>query len=146
MGSSQSTVKKIATTCKYNKTKFNELLELIRDAHEVTQFWGKLVLIDAKKLPIKLDEYKNYTTATRDYLNNTKDDPKEDILDLDKKGGETTSMYYFYEFLRTFSSVYESTSTEVDDRKAYIDKIFANCYNVQKILIEDIWATCDSQQ
>jgi hypothetical protein len=147
MGSSQSVaVKKIATTCKYNKTKFNELLELIRDAHEVTQFWGKLVLIDAKKLPIKLDEYKNYTIATRDYLNNTKDELKEDILDLDKKGGETTSMYYFYEFLRTFSSVYESTSVEVDDRKDYINKIFANCYNIQKILIEDIWATCDSQQ
>lgn len=146
MGSSQSTVKKIATTCKYNKTKFNELLELIRDAHEVTQFWGKLVLIDAKKLPIKLDEYKNYTIATRDYLNNTKDEPKDDIFDLDKSNNETTSMYYFYEFLRSFPSIYESTSTDIESRKVYIDKIFANCYNVQKILIEDIWATCDNQQ
>ena len=147
MGSSQSTtVKKIATTCKYNKTKFNELLDLIRDAHEVTQFWGKLVLIDAKKLPIKLDEYKTYSIATRDYLNATKDEPKEDILDLDKLNGETTSIYYFYEFLRTFPSVYESSSTDIESRKSYIDKIFANCYNVQKILIEDIWATCDNQK
>ena len=146
MGSSQSKVKTIATSCKYNKTKFNELLELIRDAHEVTQFWGKLVLIDSKKLPIKLDEYKNYTIATRDYFNNTKDDLKDDILDLSKSESESTSMYYFYDFLRTFSSVYESTSTDVDDRKEFINKIFANCYNIQKILIEDIWDTCDNQQ
>lgn len=146
MGASQSkAVKQIATTCKYNKVKFNELLDLIRDAHELTQFWGKLVLIDAKKLPLKLDEYKNYSIATRDYLNNTKDEAKEDILDL-SKAGETTSMYYFYEFLRTFSSVYESTSIETEDRKALIEKIFSNCYNVQKLLIEDIWNTCDSQQ
>lgn len=146
MGSSQSTVKTIATTCKYNKTKFNELLELIRDAHEVTQFWGKLVLIDSKKLPIKLDEYKNYTIATRDYFNNTKDEPKDDILDLSKSESESTSMYYFYDFLRTFSSLYESTSVDVDDRKVFINKIFANCYNIQKLLIEDIWATCDNQR
>ena len=39
-----------------------------------------------------------------------------------------------------------NTPIEVEDRKTYIDKIFANCYIVQKILIEDIWATCDSQQ
>lgn len=146
MGSSQSTVKTIATTCKYNKKKFNELLELIRDAHEVTQFWGKLVLIDSKKLPIKLEEYKNYTIATRDYFNNTKDELKDDILDLSKSESESTSMYYFYDFLRTFSSLYESTSVDVDDRKVFIKKIFANCYNIQKLLIEDIWATCDNQQ
>ena len=145
MGSSHSTVvKKIANTCKYNKTKFNDLLDLIRDAHEVTQFWGKLVLIESNKLPIKLDEYKTYTITTRDYFNTTKDEPKEDILDLDKSQGETTSMYYFYEFLRTFSNVYESSS--VESRKVYIDKIFSNCYNLQKILIEDIWATCDNQK
>jgi hypothetical protein len=146
MGSSQSTIKKVATTCKYNKIKFNELLDLIRDAHTVTQFWGKLVLIDSKRLPSKLEEYKNYSIPTRDYLNMTKDDIKEDILDLIKTTGETTSLYYFFEYLRTFSSVYEQTSMNPEDRKSLIEKVFNNCYSVQKILIEEIWDTCNVQE
>ena len=145
MGSSQST-NQIAITCKYKKAEFNKLLDLIRDAHDVTQFYSKFVLMDAKDLPEKLDEYKNYNEASEEYFNKTRKDTKDGLVNLTTKV-EYFSYFQFYKYLEIFGSknIYENNSNTPSDRKKLIEDVFNNCYIVQKLLIEDIWSSCDHQ-
>lgn len=146
MGNSQSNVKHIAITCKYKKTEFNQLLDLIRDAHDVTQFYSKYVLMESKDLPEKLEEYKNYNDTSEEYFNKTRKEPKDGLINLTTKV-ENFSYFQFYKYLEVFGSksIYENNSNTPNNRKKLLEDVFNNCYMVQKLLIEDIWSSCDSQ-
>jgi hypothetical protein len=133
MGGSKS-VPQSATICKYNKVEFNTLLDVLRDAHEISQYYASIVL--QEKMQPKLEEYPTYSDATEDYFNRTRKDAKPDL---------NMSYYQFFNFLNTLQSRYENPDTTENDRREMINDIFNKSYLIQKLLIEDLWETCDSQ-
>lgn len=134
MGSSSS-VPANAYICKYNKTSFNNKLDIIRDAHEVSQYYATLMLV--QKLPVKLDLYKNYSEMTEEYFNPNR---KVVLPDLEM------SYHQYYQYLQTLSEYYEQSNNTENDRREILTKIFNKCYTVQKYLIEDLWEDCNGQQ
>jgi len=133
-GSSSTVIPKDAYICKYNKQSFNEKLDIIRDAHEVSQYYASLLLIE--KLPIKLDYYKNYSQATEKYFNPTR---KNTLADLGM------SYFQFYHYLESLQKLYESTDNSENNRRELITSVFNKCYSVQKYIIEDLWEDCNGQ-
>jgi hypothetical protein len=131
MGQSSSSE---ALICSYNKTSFNEKLDLIRDAHDVSQFYAKLIL--QNRVPEKINEFKNYSDKTQDYFNITR---KEILPDLDM------SYYKFYEYLVTIPILYDKYGVTDNDRHKLLTDVFNKCYIVQKYLIEDLWDDCNGQ-
>lgn len=123
-----------AYICKYNKESFNQKLDIIRDAHEVSQYYSSLLLI--QKLPIKLDYYKNYSEETELYFNNTR---KNILPDLN------SSYYKFYQYLDSLGEFYENSNNTETDRLKIVTDVFNKCYIVQKYLIEDLWEDCNGQ-
>ena len=137
MGGTTSTEKKIPPEvyiCKYNKASFDKKLDVIRDAHEVSQYYAELLL--EEHLPIKLDLYKNYSDDTEEYFNPTR---KSVLSDLGM------SYYQFYQYLQSFPTLYERTDMNDLDRRQLIREIFNKCYIVQQYIIEDLWDDCNSQ-
>jgi len=120
--------------CSYNKYSFDEKLDVIRDAHEVTQFYAELLL--QERLPLKLDQYKNYSDHTEDYFNPTR---KTILPDLGM------SYYKFYQYINSIPSLYEKTDMTEKDRRMMLSDIFKKCYIVQKYIIEDLWDDCNGQ-
>jgi hypothetical protein len=108
-----------AYICKYSKDEFNQLLNIIRDCHNVSQYYSTYLLME--KVPVQLPEYKNYSDESENYFNKTR---KELIPDLGM------SYYAFYNYITALPRIYESTES------AYI---------VQKTFIEDLWKTCNIQ-
>lgn len=133
MGNTSSTPK-VALVCKYNKKTFNELLEVIRDAHNVTELYANYVL--EEKLPIQLEEYRNYSESTEEYFNKTRKEIKDEL---------GMSMYQFYNYLSTLNTVYETPDITEKERRKLVTDVFHKCYSIQRYLIEDIWYSCDSQ-
>jgi hypothetical protein len=136
MGSSSSTpaIPADAYICKYNKASFNEKLNIIRDAHDVSQYYAALLLVE--KLPIKLDYYKNYSEQTEEYFNPTR---KNILTDLEM------SYYQYYQYLQTLQTMYESSNNTENDRRRILTEVFNKCYIVQKYIIEDLWEDCNGQ-
>jgi hypothetical protein len=137
MGATTSTSAPIpldAYICKYNKESFNQKLDIIRDAHEVSQYYASLILMD--KLPITLDYYKNYSQTTENYFNPVR---KVILADLD------SSYYQFYQSLESLREYYEQTDNTENDRRKIISDIFNKSYIVQKYIIEDLWEDCNNQ-
>lgn len=135
MGSSSSSVPQAALTCAYNKNNFNKLLDITRDAHNVTQFYANILIQET--LPLKLDEYKNYTDESEEYFNPTR---KTNLPDLE------SSYYAFFQFLnRTLQEEYEASNNNDQKRRDIITKVFNKAFIVQKYLIEDIWESCNDQ-
>ena len=124
----------VATSCMYEKEAFNHQLDYIRDANKVCQFYAKLLMVEGD-LPVKLDQYENYSSATEDHFNSLRKDVKEDL---------GMSYYQFYQFLDKLKNEYESTNmTQIRRRQLLVD-VFNKCYAVQQNLIEDLWKSCDS--
>lgn len=121
-----------AYICKYNKSSFNEKLNIIRDAHDVSQYYASLLLVE--KLPIKLLNYKNYSDATEEYFNPTR---KISLNDLG------SSYYQFYQYLNNIQELYEQPDNSETDRRRMLTDIFNKCYIVQKYIIEDLWNDCN---
>lgn len=142
MGNSSSHVEHKSTAsipadayiCKYNKSSFNEKLNIIRDAHDVSQYYASLLLLE--KLPIKLAIYKNYSDATEEYFNPTR---KVYLNDLD------SSYYQFYQYLNTLRDIYEQSDVSDVIRKKLLTNVFNKCYTVQKYIIEDLWNDCNEE-
>jgi hypothetical protein len=120
--------------CSYNKYSFDDKLDVIRDAHEVSQYYANLLLLDA--LPIKLDLYKNYSDHTEEYFNPTR---KNVLTDLGM------SYYKFYQYINSISELYEKTDMTEASRRKLLTDIFKKCYIVQKYIIEDLWDDCNGQ-
>lgn len=121
-----------AYICKYNKSSFNEKLNIIRDAHDVSQYYASLLLVE--KLPLKLSNYKNYNDATEEYFNPTR---KNILNDLG------SSYYQFYQYLNNIQELYEQPDNSETDRRRMLTDIFNRCYIVQKYIIEDLWNDCN---
>lgn len=134
MGSSQS-VPQAVLICQYNKGRFNKQLDIIRDAHNVTQFYANL--LSEETLPIKLSEYKNYTEETEEYFNPTR---KITLPDLE------SSYYIFYQYLtKTLQNIYEASNNNDQKRREIITNVFNKTFIVQKYIIEDLWEGCNDQ-
>jgi len=134
MGSSQS-APEAAQICQYNKYRFNKQLDIIRDAHNVTQFYANVLVQET--LPLKLDEYRNYTDETEEYFNPTR---KTVLPDLG------TSYYSFFQYIeKTLKDEYEDSNNKENQRRDVITNVFNKAYIVQKYLIEDIWESCNDQ-
>jgi hypothetical protein len=123
-----------AYICKYSKDEFNQLLNIIRDCHNVSQYYSTYLLME--KVPVQLPEYKNYSDESENYFNKTR---KELIPDLGM------SYYAFYNYITALPRIYESTESSENDRKKLLSDIFNNAYIVQKTFIEDLWKTCNIQ-
>lgn len=123
-----------AYICSYNKYSFDEKLDVIRDAHEVSQFYAELLL--QERLPVKLDLYKNYSDHTEEYFNPTRRNVLSDL---------GMSYNQFYQYLNSFSSLYEKTDMTENDRRQMLTDVFKKCYIVQKYIIEDLWDDCNGQ-
>lgn len=135
MGGTMSTIiSKDAYICRYNKESFNKKLDIIRDAHEVSQYYASILLI--YKLPIKLEHYKNYSEATKKYFNSVRKHKLDDLY---------TSYYEFYIFLQSLQELYENTYNNENDRLEIITDVFNRCYTVQKYIIKDLWEDCNRQ-
>lgn len=134
MGQSAPEIPQEAYICSYNKYSFDEKLDVIRNAHEVSQFYANLLL--QSTLPIKLDEYKNYSDHTEEYFNPTR---KQILPDLGM------SYYKFYQYLNSIKSQYEKTDMTESSRRDMLIDIFNKCYIVQKYIIEDLWDDCNGQ-
>lgn len=134
MGSSQSTPQ-AAQICQYNKYRFNKQLDIIRDAHNVTQFYASL--LTQETLPLKLDEYKNYTDETEEYFNPTR---KIVLPDLG------TSYYALFQYIeKTLKDEYEDSNNKESKRRDVLTNVFNKCFIVQKYIIEDLWESCNDQ-
>jgi|688.fasta_scaffold198975_2 hypothetical protein len=120
--------------CSYNKYSFKDKLDVIRDAHEVSQYYASLLLLE--RLPIKLDIYKNYSDHTEEYFNPTR---KNVLTDLNM------SYYKFYQYINSIPELYEKTDMTESDRRKLLTDIFNKCYIVQKYIIEDLWDDCNGQ-
>lgn len=123
-----------AYICSYNKYSFDEKLDVIRDAHEVSQYYAELLL--QERLPIKLDLYKNYSDHTEEYFNPTR---KNVLSDLGM------SYNQFYQYLNSLPTLYEKTDVSENDRRQMLTDVFKKCYIVQKYIIEDLWDDCNGQ-
>jgi hypothetical protein len=137
MGSSHSTPQSVqsAQICQYNKYKFNKQLDIIRDAHNVTQFYANI--LTQETLPLKLDEYRNYTDETEEYFNPTR---KVILPDLG------TSYYALFQYIeKTLKDEFESSNNKENQRRDVITNVFNKAFIVQKYIIEDLWESCNDQ-
>lgn len=121
-----------AYICKYNKESFNSKLNIIRDAHNVSQYYASILL--SEKLPLKLSMYLNYNDLSEEYFNPTR---KIILTDLD------SSYYQYYQYLNTLKELYEQPDNSENDRRKILTDIFNKCYIVQKYIIEDLWDDCN---
>lgn len=126
-----------ARTCAFNKEVFNKILNHIRDAHEVTQYYANILLKDT--LPISSsglpDGFKNYTPENEKYFNTKRDQVLPDL---------GTSYYDFYTRIKQNLVIeYDRANQNDVDRRRIIVDVFDKCYIVQKYLIEDLWETCN---
>jgi hypothetical protein len=142
MGSSSS-VPESAKTCQYNKNQFNTLLEVIRDAHNVTQYYASVVL--KEKMPPKLNEYRTYTDLSEEYfLRGFPENSNRDFRKI-KKAELNMSYYQYYFYLSAIKSKYEAADTTENNRRTLMNDAFQKCQIVHKLLIEELYETCDSQ-
>lgn len=142
MGSSAS-VPESAKTCQYNKNDFNTLLDVIRDAHSVTQFYASVVL--KEKMPPALKEYRTYSDASEEYFLRGFPENSNSNFRKIKKAELNMSYYQYFFYLSTIKSKYEAADMTENNRRTVMEDIFQKCQIVHKLLVEELWETCDVQ-
>ena len=140
MGGSTSTLAS-AESCVMNKKTFNEKIDIIRDAHSLMQYYGSLLL--AVRMPIKLDEYRQYSRVSEDYFNTRR---KDTISDLQAINPAFNNYYDFYKALGVLQIEYERNDITEADRKKKLESVFNASYVVLKLLIEELWESCDGKK
>lgn len=130
MGNSSS----VPETCVYNKIQFNQLLDIIRDANNVSQYYANILLNPEKFDNATLNQYLSYTENTQDFFNPLR---KNIVPEL------TSSYQSFADYLNNFQSIYEKA--EKAGRQPLIQNIFDKCTIVQQTLIDDLYNTCYNQ-
>jgi hypothetical protein len=143
MGGSTSTVEKtvdLAQTCVYNKIDFQTRVDIIRDAHTMVQYYANLLL--SEKMPMQLPEYKNYIDASETYFNTRR---KDTIPDLNAVNSKIRNYYDFYNALSNLQQEYEKNEITENERRRKVKDIFEISYVVLRLLIEELWESCDVQ-
>lgn len=145
MGGSQSvpipiTPQVLENVCKYQKEDFNAKIDVLRDAHALMQFYASLLL--SEKMPINLPEYRNYNSTSEEHFNKKRKEEMQDLMGLNPK---IRNYYDFYNGLNNLQGEYERNDITENERRNKIKDIFNISYAVLRLLVEELWESCDVQ-
>lgn len=130
----------LENVCKYKKDEFNNKIEILKDAHGLIQYYASLLL--SEKMPINLPEYKNYSSVSEDHFNTKR---KNEMADLQAANPKIRNYYDFYNGLNNLQVEYERNDITENERRNKIKDVFNISYIVLKLLVEDLWESCDLQ-
>ena len=140
MGQTQSApIVKIAKTCKYNKKDFNELIEVIKDAHRVVQYYATVLL--KEKMPIQVDVV-NFGESAEDHFNSRR---KEEIPEFMEINDKIKNYYDFYKALDNLPVEYSRNDITENERRNKITQVFNLCHVTLSLLIQELGVSCESQ-
>jgi hypothetical protein len=142
MGQSTSKpTKKIAIDCKYNKTDFMLKLAILKDAYELSNYYGN-EFISKTQLPNKLLKYINYNETTEQYFNTKRKDSFDELTDINPK---IRNYYDFYMALNTFNVEYERPDMTEFERRNKLKNVFDISYKIVQLLVEELGMSCSTQ-
>lgn len=130
----------IENVCKYQKDDFNNKIEVLRDAHALMQYYANLLLTE--KMPMNLPEYKNYNPTSEDHFNKNRKEEMSDLMSINPK---IRNYYDFYNGLNNLQGEYERNDITENERRNKIKDVFSVSYAVLRLLIEELWQSCDVQ-
>jgi len=130
----------IEQVCKYQKDDFNNKIDVLRDAHELMQYYANLLLTE--KMPMNLPEYKNYNATSEEHFNKKRKEEMPDLLAVNQK---IRNYYDFYNGLNNLKAEYERNDITENERRNKIKDVFSISYAVLRLLIEELWQSCDVQ-
>lgn len=125
--------------CSFNKKDFNQKLDIIKDVHNVLQFYATLLL--SEKMPNSLTEYKNFSPATEDAFNDRR---KEPIANLTAFNSRLITYFDFYKALENLPKEYERPESTQQERRNKITEVFNTCHVVLQELIEELAKNCET--
>ena len=137
---SSITPKIIENVCKYQKEDFNNKIEVLRDAHALMQYYANQLL--AEKMPLNLPEYKNYNPTSEEHFNKKR---REEMSDLQAVNPKIRNYYDFYNGLNNLQLEYERNDITENERRNKIKDVFAVSYAILRLLVEELWESCDIQ-
>lgn len=142
MGGSNSVVQSVdlAQNCLYTKADFQTKIDIIRDAHSMIQFYADLLL--SEKMPIQLPEYKNYSEVSEAYFNTRRKDTIQDIQEVNPK---IRNYYDFFNALNNLQLEYEKNEITENERRRKVRDVFEVSYVILRLLVEELWESCDVQ-
>uniref|UniRef100_A0A6C0H6H7 Uncharacterized protein n=1 Tax=viral metagenome TaxID=1070528 RepID=A0A6C0H6H7_9ZZZZ len=142
MGGSSSVIQSVdlAQYCHYTKADFQTKIDIIRDAHSIVHNYADLLLLE-DKMPIQLPEYKNYMDVSENYFNTRR---KDTIQDLQAVNPKIRNYYDFFNALSNLQSEYEKSEGE-KERRSKVRDVFEISYVILRLLIEELWESCDEQ-
>jgi hypothetical protein len=130
----------IENVCKYQKDDFNNKIEVLRDSHGLMQYYANLLL--GEKMPMTLAEYKNYNATSEEHFNKTRREEMSDLMSINPK---IRNYYDFYNGLNNLQSEYERNDITENERRNKIKDVFAVSYAILRLLVEELWQSCDVQ-
>jgi hypothetical protein len=130
----------IENVCKYQKDDFNNKIDVLRDAHGLMQYYANLLLTE--KMPLNLPEYKNYNPTSEDHFNKKR---KEEMPDLMSINAKIKNYYDFFNGLNNLQGEYERNDISENERRNKIKDVFGVSYIVLRLLVEELWQSCDIQ-
>jgi hypothetical protein len=130
----------IENVCKYQKDDFNNKIEVLRDSHALMQYYANLLL--GEKMPMTLPEYKNYNATSENHFNNKRREEMSDLMSINPK---IRNYYDFYNGLNNLQSEYERNDITENERRNKIKDVFSVSYAILKLLVEELWQSCDIQ-
>lgn len=130
----------LENVCSYKKDDFNNKIEILKDAHGLVQYYASLLL--SEKMPMNLPEYKNYSPTSEDHFNTKR---KTEMADLQAANPKIRNYYDFYNGLNNLQVEYERNDITENERRNKIKDVFNISYIVLKLLVEELWESCDLQ-
>lgn len=138
MGNAASSIQ-TATHCIYKKTDFKDVINLIRDAHSVMQYYASLSLLP--RLPSDLQSFKNFNEISEAYFNIHR---KDNIPALTAINPVLKSYFDVYALLNALKFNY--TKSTDDQKRALVEDAFNACYAMLTSLIEELNESCQVQK
>lgn len=133
--------KPVAQNCVYNKRDFNRRIDIVKNAHEIVQFYASQLL--REKMPVQLEEYKTYNEEAEKYFNTRRKEEIQSFIEINPK---VKNFYDFYNALQNMQYEYEKTDITENERRAKITSVFNLAHLVLKLLIEELWESCDNMR
>ena len=122
--------------CTFSKADFMKKVDIIKDAYEIMIFYGSF--LTEPKMPMTLPEYKQYSDVTEEYFSSLR---RNEMSDL----GNVTTYYQFYKVLDNLQKDYERTDATENERRQKISDVYQTSHAILKLLIEELWNTCDGR-
>lgn len=141
MGNSNSRTIKKAIDCKYNKTDFMLKLNILKNAYEVSTFYGN-EFASYSPLPSRLIKYLNYNDITEQFFNTTRKDDIEELIEINSK---IRNYYDFYIALNSLNVEYENPNLTENERRIKLKIVFEISYKIVELLIQELSISCSSQ-